>query len=169
MFTRWYFIRKWSTAVVVYVHVSLISHEGTRKRNFQQLLLPSCGPRNCIFTSEVPVHCERNERRRTPHVAPWSLGRNWTTWTRKIETTTKKVRSRKTPCLLSIRVWHSIRYCEHSLLCIRWVVKTLIGGEEKLLRKKGTQAVAYHDITGEWPRAICLDEMFDLMWDAHQR
>ena len=48
-------------------------------------------------------------------------------------------------------------------------MKTLVGGDEKLLQKKGSQAVAYHDITGEWPRVICLDEMFDLMWDAHQR
>ena len=49
----------------------------------------------------------------------------------------------------------------------RWVLKTLIGGEHRLLRKHGKLAKSHQHGTGDWPRAICYDELFDAIWMTH--
>ena len=67
------------------------NHIGTRKRNFQQFILPSRGSRNCLFTGQIPNHLGRNEWRCTSHVASWPVGRNRTAWTWEIKTTPQEV------------------------------------------------------------------------------
>jgi hypothetical protein len=49
----------------------------------------------------------------------------------------------------------------------RWFLQTLVGGEHRLLRKHGKMANNYKQSTGEWPRAMCYDQIFDVIWMTH--
>jgi hypothetical protein len=50
---------------------------------------------------------------------------------------------------------------------VRWKVHRMVGGVEQLLRIHGGQAKNYFAATGEWPRGVVDDELFDIIWLCH--
>jgi hypothetical protein len=46
----------------------------------------------------------------------------------------------------------------------KWELFTLVGGERQLRRKKGPYPQSMFTLVGEYPRVVCLDEAFDVIW-----
>ena len=49
----------------------------------------------------------------------------------------------------------------------KWELFTLRGGRKQLRRKLGKGPKAHFGQTGEWPKVVCLDDLFDIIWKAH--
>ena len=51
----------------------------------------------------------------------------------------------------------------------RWALMRLSGGKPQLRRKMGKNAVKYRQLQGEWPRAVRMSELFDIIWNVHHK